>query len=541
MRWLFVLPLDKESSIIQSMLMLWHTCSCYGIATNVFADVAEKLVTIFQARHHALQVALLCCAYLRCAGLEHASADGAQVAALIGQLLQGVNDDDHVASNCVGNTAATCVDVNSLCLVMIAAAQQLASSGSSSSPSSSAASAAAAELCSEAIVRKFFARSSASVDAARVMSSAEILLALHAVPQLSLESLSLSRDLFILDAVFTCRRLFPWLGLGERVPVCALVRALQVTGARALSMRSIPSLKRTVIKGACLPPVYSIAVRALVSGIACHSFSIPTIIHPACVLGVFCSGTLDSLCLFERVITSANWSGACGLRGSAAASVALWKTVFDDGTSPSAAADDNLFMISAAASVMRTGGGGEPDAWQQAPAGSCSPLFLPTRFSLFAVLDSLAVDAALPPLPAPYLPWMISNTSSHLVCMWNACLAVVFHAISTHEAHGGTRLQMPLYTRTLGACLDAVIAMGRAAGGEGSAGRRSSLWQLESCVHLLSCVPGVITAATASGEVDDDKMIAVCRVMEEWMCDDPACAALVWLLAMPTAGVSLSL
>ena len=198
-------------------------------------------------------------------------------------------------------------------------------------------------------------------------------------------------------------------------------------------------------------------------------------------------------------------------------------------------------MISAAASVMRTGGGGEPDAWQQAPAGSCSPLFLPTRFSLFAVLDSLAVDAALPPLPAPYLPWMISNTSSHLVCMWNACLAVVSHAISTHEAHGGTRLQMPLYTRTLGACLDAVIAMGRAAGGEGSAGRRSSLWQLESCVHLLSCVPGVITAATASGEVDDDKMIAVCRVMEEWMCDDPACAALVWLLAMPTAGVSLSL
>ena len=74
MRWLFVLPLDKESPILQGVLQLWHTCCCYGIATNAFADVADKLNTVFQARHHAYHVALLCCAYLRCAGLEHATA-----------------------------------------------------------------------------------------------------------------------------------------------------------------------------------------------------------------------------------------------------------------------------------------------------------------------------------------------------------------------------------------------------------------------------------------------------------------------------------
>ena len=59
---------------------------------------------------------------------------------------------------------------------------------------------------------------------------------------------------------------------------------------------------------------------------------------------------------------------------------------------------------------------------------------------------------------------------------------------------------------------------------------------MEACVHVLSAVPGVITAAVAAGYVDDDKLVAVCLVMEEWMCDDATCTALVWLLALPSAG-----
>ena len=360
MRWFFVLPLEQESPILQSLLLLWHTCCCYGIATNAFADVADKLNIIFHARHHARQVSLLCCAYMRCAGLERASADGVQVAALVGQLLRAGDvgsESDHACSDS---------SVSSLCLEMLAAAQQLASSSSSSS---SASAAALAQVCSEAVVRKHFDLVLASVDAARVLGTASAFFSTPSVHQLTAESLSLSRDLAILEALFTCRRLFPWLGLGDRVPACALVRALQAAGSRSLALRSIPSLKRTVVKGACLPPLYSIAVRALVSGLACHSLSIPTIPHPACVLGIFCSGTLDSLCLFERVVTSVNWKGACGLRSTAASSVALWRAVFDEGESRQAVGDDDSLMISAAVAVMKAGGEGQVENWQHEPAG----------------------------------------------------------------------------------------------------------------------------------------------------------------------------
>jgi hypothetical protein len=87
--------------------------------------------------------------------------------------------------------------------------------------------------------------------------------------------------------------------------------------------------------------------------------------------------------------------------------------------------------------------------------------------------------------------------------------------------------------------VEAVIALG--AGLSDSAGaehgvKRESLWQMEACVHLLSGVPGVIAAATASGDIDDDKMVAACRVMEECMCYDATCAALMWLFALPSAG-----
>ena len=159
---------------------------------------------------------------------------------------------------------------------------------------------------------------------------------------------------------------------------------------------------------------------------------------------------------------------------------------------------------------------------------------------MFAALNSLAIDAALRALPAPYLPWMIAETSSlPLVCMWDACLAVVIHASGTSDVCDTSSKHMPLYTRALCACVDAVIALG--AGLSGSAGaetgvKRGGLWQMEACVHILSGVPGVISAATASGDVDDDKLIAACRVMEEWMCNDATCAALMWLLALPSAG-----
>jgi hypothetical protein len=78
-----------------------------------------------------------------------------------------------------------------------------------------------------------------------------------------------------------------------------------------------------------------------------------------------------------------------------------------------------------------------------------------------------------------------------------------------------------------------------AAGAEMGA-KGSSLWQMEACLHLLSGIPGVVSAAVTSGEVDDDKLVAACRVMEEWMCDDATCTALMWLLALPSAGVTLS-
>ncbi len=193
-------------------------------------------------------------------------------------------------------------------------------------------------------------------------------------------------------------------------------------------------------------------------------------------------------------------------------------------------------MISAAATGMKAGGGGEVETWQQTPAGAHATVFVAMSSSLFAALVSLAVDAAPPPLPVPYLPWMAANPPSPpLVCMWNACLAVVVHAVSTCNVHSSMAFHMPVFTRALGACVDAVIVIGSAKG-ESSEGRKRSLWQMEACVHVLAAIPGVITAAAAQGDVDDDKMIAVCRVMEEWMCDDSACAALVWLFALPSAG-----
>ena len=99
MRWLFQLPLHSNCPLLHSLLLLWHTCCAYGIATNAFADVAHKLEVMFKAGHYAYevmlrcththaracahaitvtQVALLCCAYMRCAALEHATADGVQ-------------------------------------------------------------------------------------------------------------------------------------------------------------------------------------------------------------------------------------------------------------------------------------------------------------------------------------------------------------------------------------------------------------------------------------------------------------------------------
>ena len=76
--------------------------------------------------------------------------------------------------------------------------------------------------------------------------------------------------------------------------------------------------------------------------------------------------------------------------------------------------------------------------------------------------------------------------------------------------------------------------------GEENQGRRRSPWHIEACIHFLAGVPAVISAAVAAGDVDDDKMVAACRVMEEWMCDDAACVALVWLFALPSAGVTFS-
>ena len=66
MRWLFVLPPHRESPVIHSLLLLWHTCSCYGIATNAFTDVAHKLADLFRAGHHAHEVELLLCACVEC-------------------------------------------------------------------------------------------------------------------------------------------------------------------------------------------------------------------------------------------------------------------------------------------------------------------------------------------------------------------------------------------------------------------------------------------------------------------------------------------
>jgi hypothetical protein len=115
----------------------------------------------------------------------------------------------------------------------------------------------------------------------------------------------------------------------------------------------------------------------------------------------------------------------------------------------------------------------------------------------------------------------------------------MIHASGSGDVRDTSITHMPLYSRALCACVDAVIALG--AGLSASAGtetgvKRGGLWQMEACVHILSGVPGVISAATTSGDVDDDKMIAACRVMEEWMCNDATCAALMWLLALPSAG-----
>jgi hypothetical protein len=122
-------------------------------------------------------------------------------------------------------------------------------------------------------------------------------------------------------------------------------------------------------------------------------------------------------------------------------------------------------------------------------------------------------------------------------CAWNACLAVVVDAV---KSRGDGSCQLPVLTRALSVCVDAVVALGRSSGTstEGDRGkwRSSSIWQMEACIHLISSVPAVISAATAAGDVHNDQLISACRVVEEWMCDDAACVALVWLMALPSAG-----
>ena len=60
MRWLFQLPLHSNCPLLHSLLLLWHTCCAYGIATNAFADVAHKLEVMFKAGHYAYEVMLRC-------------------------------------------------------------------------------------------------------------------------------------------------------------------------------------------------------------------------------------------------------------------------------------------------------------------------------------------------------------------------------------------------------------------------------------------------------------------------------------------------
>jgi hypothetical protein len=380
MRWFFLLPLEQESPLLQSLLMLWHTCCCYGIAINAFADVADKLNVVFCAQHHALQVAELCCAYLRCSGLERASADVSQVVYLIKQLVRdacGCGADD-LSGDCDSNRQSALAPY---CLMMLVAVRQL-------DMSSSSAAAAAAELSSEATIRSLVSR--VEVNPARVIASATAFFTSHLSPQVSPEYISLSRDLFILHILYTCRRLLPSLGLGQRVPACALVHALQSEAACALAHRCIPSLKGSVIRGSCLPPVYSLAVATLVSGLACHSLSIPTLVHPAVVLGIFCSGTLQHLRSFECTITSVNWKGACGLRSNAAASVAMWKAVFGGGAEELVVGDDDALMISAVSSKMKDVPGILVENWQFSPAGDD---FLTFCFVVFRICVSFCQRA----------------------------------------------------------------------------------------------------------------------------------------------------
>ncbi len=167
-----------------------------------------------------------------------------------------------------------------------------------------------------------------------------------------------------------------------------------------------------------------------------------------------------------------------------------------------------------------------------------------TSESLFTSdLNSLAVDAVVPPLPLPFLPWMLPNVSSrHQNCAWDACLAVLFEMMAISDAQRRAD-KLHLCTRALVACVDSVVTMGgnhAAAGGDEIEGRRHSPWQMEACIHFLAGVPSLISAAVAAGDVNNDKLVAACSVMEEWMCDDAACVALVWLLALPSAGVFFS-
>lgn len=170
--------------------------------------------------------------------------------------------------------------------------------------------------------------------------------------------------------------------------------------------------------------------------------------------------------------------------------------------------------------------------------------YMAAKSHFTADLNSLAIDAAASPLPPPFLPWMMPNVSScHQVCLWDACLAVLFETVGCSDVHRRADA-MCLCTRALGACVDAVVKMGgnfAAAGGEDTQGRTRSPWHIEACIHFLAGVPAVISAAVAAGDVDDDKMVAACRVMEEWMCDDAACVALVWLFALPAAGVKFNM
>jgi len=128
-------------------------------------------------------------------------ADDVEVAAFVGQLLHqgfdgsGDGDGDGDGGSCRDGALSACV------LMMLASAQELALSSSSSSSSAAASAAAAAELCNESAVRAAFDRTLAATHVPRIMQLAASHFAAQPLPSLSPSSLSLSRDLIILEVI----------------------------------------------------------------------------------------------------------------------------------------------------------------------------------------------------------------------------------------------------------------------------------------------------------------------------------------------------